>query len=218
VTVRLVGLLARAEPSPAAPPGVDGRALRRAFVEDTYEVLAGLELVRTALVLCPQDQPDVADLVWPGTPLLGIEPAAPAEETHRALTALAAAGGEAVALFADDVPDLPGLLVGKLFRALGSAEVAACPAEGGRLVALACRTPVPGWLTDARVGLDTDDALPRLRAAAPSRRAFAVGPGWRRLRRPADLHRLDQGLEGWDATRALLGRAAPPAQPPSAPS
>jgi hypothetical protein len=30
-------------------------------------------------------------------------------------------------------------------------------------------------------------------------------PEWRRLRGPADLATLDPALEGWDATRALLG-------------
>jgi hypothetical protein len=43
----------------------------------------------------------------------------------------------------------------------------------------------------------------RLRGAAP-RRALVVTPAWRRLRTPADLGGLDPGLEGWEATRALL--------------
>jgi hypothetical protein len=33
---------------------------------------------------------------------------------------------------------------------------------------------------------------------------IATAPGWHRLRTPADLTRLDPGLEGWDNTRALL--------------
>jgi hypothetical protein len=102
-----------------------------------------------------------------------------------------------------DAPDLPPLLVAKLFAALDTADAAACPCEGGGLVAFGTRLPVPAWVLAAGAGLDTPAATARLRAAAP-RRAFAVGPGWRRLRRPADVTRLDPGLEGWDVTRALL--------------
>jgi hypothetical protein len=61
---------------------------------------------------------------------------------------------------------------------------------------------VPDWFPD----LDLDTAEPlAVRAAAPRSGAVAVTPGWHRLRGPADLARLDPALEGWDATRALLG-------------
>jgi hypothetical protein len=62
--------------------------------------------------------------------------------------------------------------------------------------------PLAGWLPDD-VRLDDPGALARLRAAAPPR-ALTVGPGWRRVRAPVDVQRLDPGLEGWDATRAYL--------------
>ncbi|MGH3379185.1 MAG: DUF2064 domain-containing protein, partial [Actinoallomurus sp.] len=91
---------------------------------------------------------------------------------------------------------------GKLFRALGSGEVAICPAKDGGLVALAARLPAPAWL--AGIDLDTADAPSRLRAAAGRPGAVRSGPGWHRLRTPADLGRLDPGLEGWDNTRILL--------------
>ena len=113
-----------------------------------------------------------------------------------------------MALVTADAPDLPGLLIGKLWRALGRSEVAVCPAEGGGVVAMATLLPAPGWIGRARVDLDTADCLDRLRAAAPTRRSVAVGPGWHRLRSPGDLGRLDPGLEGWDVTRALLSRRA----------
>jgi hypothetical protein len=59
----------------------------------------------------------------------------------------------------------------------------------------------------APVGLDTPDALARLAASAVDPAALSVGPGWHRVRGPADATRLDPGLEGWPATRALLARA-----------
>ena len=66
-------------------------------------------------------------------------------------------------ILAPDAPDLPALLIGKLFRALGSAPVSVCPeVSGNGLVALAARFPLPAWLAD--VTLDTPDALARLAA------------------------------------------------------
>ncbi|NVI88416.1 hypothetical protein HUX53_14355, partial [Actinomadura sp. BRA 177] len=51
------------------PPGVDPDEFRLALLEDTYEVVAGLELVTPALVLDPPDQPDAEAVTWPGTPI-----------------------------------------------------------------------------------------------------------------------------------------------------
>ncbi|XVQ12851.1 hypothetical protein ACQP1W_09935 [Spirillospora sp. CA-255316] len=217
-----------AVPSPS-PPGIDPEEFRLALLEDTYEVVAGLELVTPALVLDPPGQPAAEAITWPGTAIV----------RERSLAAAFAAlhdlgAGEAV-LLAPDAPDLPPLLIGKLFRALGNAPAAACQSEGsldagpldagpldagppdgspggGRrgapngLVALAARLPLPGWLSAALddVDLDTPDALPRLRAAAPRPGLIPQGPGWHRLRTPADLRLLDPGLEGWENTRALL--------------
>ncbi|MFI0373329.1 hypothetical protein ACH35V_36180 [Actinomadura sp. 1N219] len=187
------------------PPGVDARAFRLALLEDTYEVVAGLELVTSALVLDPPDQPDAEAVTWPGTPIVR-EPT-----LAGAFAALHALGAGTAALVAPDAPDLPPLLIGKLFRALGHAPAAACPAQsddraGGRLVALAARLPLPGWLATALqdVDLDTPDALARLRAAAPRPGLVPQGPGWHRLRTASDLRFLDPGLEGWENTRALL--------------
>jgi hypothetical protein len=118
------------------------------------------------------------------------------------LGALYDLGADHAAVVAYDAPDLPPLLIGKLFRALGGGEVAVCPAGGGGLVALAARLPAPAWI--AGVELDTPDAPSRLRAAAGRPGAVRSGPGWHRLRTAEDLSRLDIGLEGWDNTRALL--------------
>ncbi|WP_242608865.1 hypothetical protein [Actinomadura formosensis] len=203
-TSRFAAVLAFPPRQAHAPPGIDPDEFRLALLEDTYEAVAGLELVTPALVLHPPDQPDAEAVTWPGTPIVR-------EATLAgAFAALHALGAGSAALIAPDAPDLPPLLIGKLFRALGSAPSAACQAEGGTgahgLVALAARLPLPDWLATALhdVDLDTPDALARLRAAAPRPGAMPQGPGWHRLRTAADLRFLDPGLEGWENTRALL--------------
>lgn len=119
-----------------------------------------------------------------------------------ALHAAAADGYDEAAVLAWDAPDLPGLLVGKLLQSLGTRLAAVAPATGGGLLGVAARLPVPAWFPD----LDLDHAAPAdLRLAAPSRGAVTQTPGWHRLRAPSDLSRLDPGLEGWAATRLLLG-------------
>ncbi|WP_433467607.1 DUF2064 domain-containing protein [Spirillospora sp. CA-128828] len=201
-SARFAAVLSRPPRTPDVPPGIDPDDFRLALLEDTYEVVAGLELVTSALVLDPPDQPDAEAVTWPGTPIVR-EPS-----LTGVFAALHALGAEAAAIIAPDAPDLPPLLVGKLFRALGSAPSAACQAEnaGRGLVALAARLPLPGWLTTALhdVDLDTPDALARLRAAAPRPGLMPQGPGWHRLRTVDDLRFLDPGLEGWENTRALL--------------
>ncbi|MFD0683075.1 hypothetical protein [Actinomadura fibrosa] len=187
--------------APAAPPGIDPDEFRLALLEDTYEVVAGLEFVTPALVLDPPDQPDAEAVTWPGTAI--VRAPAPAA----AFAALHDLGAAEAALVAPDAPDLPPLLLGKLFRALGSAPAAACQAaDGNGLVALAARLPLPGWLAAALDDLDLDapDALTRLRTAAPRPGLVPQGPGWHRVRTPSDLRSLDPGLEGWENTRALL--------------
>jgi glycosyltransferase A (GT-A) superfamily protein (DUF2064 family) len=180
----------------ATPPGADPAEFRLAMLEDTYEVVAGLELVTPVLALTEPDE-DAEAITWPGTQVVlttGLQ---------ALLDQLAALGADQAAVVAHDAPDLPPLLLGKLFRALGSGEVAICPAKGGGLVALAARLPAPPWLKE--IDLNTPDAPSRLRAAAEVPGAVRSGPGWHRLRAPEDLSRLDPGLEGWDNTRVLLG-------------
>jgi hypothetical protein len=121
------------------------------------------------------------------------------------LAAIATTGADEGAVVCPDAPDLPALLLGKLHSSLTGAEVAVCPSESGGLVALAARLPVAGWLAGTGVRLDDHDAVAALRAAAP-RRSLVIGSGWHRIRTPEDTALLDPGLEGWDATRALLGR------------
>jgi hypothetical protein len=196
----------RPDPPPrggAVPPGVDGDEFRLALLEDTYEVVAGLELVRPALILTGGDWPAAEAVTWPGTPIVHAGDLAAALERLREL------GAEQAVVVAGDAPDLPPLLIGKLFRALGHAQAAVCPADGGGLVALAVPLPAPSWLFHGVAGsgfelFDLPDAFRRLRAAAPRPGLVQAGPGWHRLRAPGDLALLDPGLEGWESTRALL--------------
>ncbi|GAA3198811.1 hypothetical protein [Actinocorallia longicatena] len=181
-----------AAPHAAAPPGVDPEAYRDALFEDVYEVIHALDLVRPA-VAAPAELADLAEsVIWPGTPV--VVAATPLD----ALRGLERLGATEAVVVAPDAPDLPGLILGKLFRALGSRDVAVSPAAGGGLVALAARLPLPSWLPE--IAFDDPEALDVLRKAGP----VFKSPGWHRLRTPGDVHLLDPGLEGWDNTRALL--------------
>jgi hypothetical protein len=203
-------VVADAAAAAAAPPGVDGRAFALAMCEDVIELVGELSIVTPAVLVVPRGDPawsaDVAALCWPGTPLLEAAAESAGGVVLAALAFAAAAGADAAAAVAGDAPDLPGLLLGKLFRALGSAEVAVSSTEVGDLVALASRLPAPDWLDAGAAGLDGsgEQAAERLGTAAGSRGRVAAGPGWHRLRLPADVRRLDPGLEGWSSTRALL--------------
>lgn len=193
-----------AAPGPVeAPPGVDPDGWRLALLEDVYELAEGLAHVRVVMAAPEPLRAEAEALTWPGTPVIA------ARTPLEALEALAAAGAAEAAVLAPDAPDLPGLLVGKLFRALALAPAAVCPAPEG-LVALAARLPLPPWLAGAlaETTLDTPDAMARLRAAADFPGRVQRVPGWHRLRRPADVHLLDPGLEGWENTRLILSAPA----------
>jgi hypothetical protein len=203
-TIRMATVLGAPYPAAAsaAPPGTEPEEFRLALLEDTYEVIAGLELVRPALAVYPPDQVVADSLVWPGTPVLALDP--DADPLPQVFAAMRERGAREGLVVAPDAPDLPPLLIGKLFRALGRGDVAICPAAGGGLVGFAVRLPAPDWVLASGVGLDTLDAPARLRGAAPRQGRVRSGPGWHRLRERADLARLDPALEGWETTRALL--------------
>jgi hypothetical protein len=183
----------------APPPGIAPESWRAALAEDVSDLLANLANVQGAVAVVAADQLLAAALIWPDTPIFTIDTARPVA----ALRAAVEAGYTEAAVIAADAPDLPALHVGKLFRGLGSHPVAAAPAAGGGLVALAARLPVPQWLVDADPELD-GTSVAALRAAAPVPRSVAESPSWHRLRVPTDIRLLDPGLEGWEATRALL--------------
>ncbi len=193
---RVVAVVVTPSMAAATPPGVDPARFLTAAAEDTYELAAGLDFVTPVLVT---SVPGMEEIVWPGTPVIEIPDLTGAALVRAAFEALP--HGEQAVLLSGDAPDLPPLLIGKLFRELGRARVAVCPAAGGGAVAIAAHLPYPDW---AAVGFDDPEPVRSLRALAPGPRTVATGPGWHRLRTPQDLHRLDPGLEGWDNTRALL--------------
>lgn len=199
MTHRAVAVVLTGRPGGAGcPPGLDPAALDRAMASDVADLLSDLVAV-DPLVLVP-DQLGTDRTILPAGQVL----VAP-DGVSGALGALHRRGYDQVALVAPDAPDLPGLVVAKTLSAMTSRQVAAAPAAHGGLVVLASRLPAPAWLTEAGVDLDTPDAVDRLRAAAPHRDDLAITPGWHRIRRPGDTDRLDPGLEGWYATRTLLG-------------
>ena len=176
-------------------------ALALAMLEDVVDLVEAMQEVEAALAVPAGAHDAVRGVTWPGMPVVDV----PTEPTAcDVLDALAAVGADEAGVVCPDAPDLPALLLGKLHSALTNAEVAVCPSDDGRLVALASRLPVPEWLRAGQITLDDEDVVRRLRAQAP-RRTLHIGPGWHRIRGAGDSARLDPGLEGWDATRAVLG-------------
>jgi hypothetical protein len=197
---RVVAVLAR--PSPLLPP-----PLAVAMLTDVIDLVADTAEVGSAVAVAAGHDETTRGLTWPGTDLVSVSNDPNVAEV---LQAAETTGANAVAVVACDVPDLPNLLLGKLFSALAGprgASVAVCPAESGGLVAAAAMVPLSGWLRQLSVRFDDDDAMAQLIAGAPLTE-LSIGPGWHRVRSVADLSRLDPGLEGWDATRAYLNESA----------
>jgi hypothetical protein len=181
----------------ACPPGIDPVRFGRALAEDVLDVLASLSDVDTALVAAPSTMDDAKAVASPGMAIV------PAQTPCDAFRRLGELGYREAALFVPDAPDLPALLAAKPFSGLSTADTAVVPDSRGGLVALASRLPPPGWLPST-VDIGSVGALDVVRSAAPETADLAVAPGWRRLRQPADVSRLDPALEGWEFTRALL--------------
>jgi len=190
---RRVAVLLLAGPvvSAAAPPGVGGAAFAAAMAEDVFTVFGDLDGVDEAIAHTPAWTGLAQRIRWPQTRLFAVPEA---DAAAGALAAAAAAGYTEAVLVAADAPDLPALHLAKVFSALGTAAIAVAVSVTGGLVLLATRLPAP-TLTRTRSGADLDGGPP-----AGARETLP----WRRLRQPADLARLDPGLEGWEATRALL--------------
>lgn len=213
---RMAAVLVTPSIGTAAPPGIDRAAFARALVEDACDLMAELELVAPAVAVSPAAERElgglsVEELAWPGTQVLRL--AAGGGLAAQTLRGLAELGARQGAVTVADAPDMPLMLIGKLFRALGGAQrradVAVCPADGGGLVAMAAWLPLAEWVTAAvshaePSELDLTDVVDRLSHAAPRARAVQVVPGWHRLRSAADVSHLDPGLEGWPATRSVL--------------
>lgn len=200
MTVRRCVLVLLSEPA-WAPPGVDPVAWWRALAEDAVDLLATLAAVDVGLVATPAAAELAESVRWPGTPVLIVPRATPAQ----AFAAAHQEGYQQAAVLAGDAPDLPAMLVGKLLQPLGRKKVSAAPA-GDALLGIAACLPAPDWLISADPDLSTG-SLAGLRAAAGMPGEVAATPGWHRLRDPMGLARLDVGLEGWEATRTLLSTA-----------
>lgn len=195
---RVVLVLARHRAAAAAPAGVDPDAFALAALADTYEVVADLVGVRSGIA---GGGAAAADLLWTRALHLPDAPLA-------ALADAAGSGADELVVVAGDAPDLPGLVLAKVFKVLHRSDVVVAPERGGPgAVALGVRLPLADWLRPLDLDLDVPGPADRLAAAAPRRLAVQGAPDWHRLRGPAGLDRLDPGLEGWDETRELL-RAA----------
>jgi hypothetical protein len=189
---RLVVVLARHRA--VAPPGVDAGELADAALADSYEVAADLVGV-DATIAGPAR---VAELLYPGARVL------PGEADLTALSAGAAADGyQQVVFLPADAPDLPGLVVAKMFKALQRAAVCVAPERWGRgCLALGATVPLADWVV-LPSDLDTDPR-PGLQARAPRRSQVVTTPDWHRLRTEQAVAGLDPALEGWEQTRLLL--------------
>jgi hypothetical protein len=181
-----------------APPGIDLAAWRAALTEDVADLVATLSQVDAAIAATASDRELAESVAWPDMRVYQLSTAAPGT----AFEAAARDGYAEAAVLAADVPDLPGLLVGKLLQPLTTRTLAVAPAHDGGLVGVAARLPAPDWLP--AIDLDVT-AVDEIQRAAPRRAAVAATPGWHRLRGPEDLRRLDPALEGWAATRSILG-------------
>ncbi|CAA9388209.1 MAG: hypothetical protein AVDCRST_MAG75-1409 [uncultured Propionibacteriaceae bacterium] len=191
--------LVLAQHAAVAPPGIDQAAYSRACLADTYEVLSDLEQVQAGIV---GNAPVRAELLWPGD--LGLS----WPGSIRRLTEELAGIADQLVVVPADVPDLPGLMVAKVFKALQRAEVCCAPQRGDAAgcAAIGVQVPWPEWVS---CDLDLDRAnVDQLTVLAPRRSLAAVGPDWHRMRTAAAVGRLDPRLEGWEMTRALLSGQA----------
>ncbi|PZS35883.1 MAG: hypothetical protein DLM59_02115, partial [Pseudonocardiales bacterium] len=153
-------LWAGSGPSTAAPPGIDGAAYAAALFEDVAEVLQGLAGVDTLVGCAPGESGNVRSLLWPGVGI--VEMVGP---SVRAVVGIAQERGyDHAAAVAADAPDLPTLVLAKVFQALTRSPVVVAPADPEGAVAMGVTLPAPSWLPP--VDLDDPQVADRLRAAA----------------------------------------------------
>jgi hypothetical protein len=195
---RAAVVLARYGASSAAPEGIDPASFAAASLLDCYEVVADLIGVKSGIA----GPPSVADMLWPGALHL------PTDITVGAMADQLGGVADELVVLPADLPDLPGLVLAKLFKVLHRTDIAIAPERAGAgCAAIGVSLPLAEWIPDDAFDLD-HNPYPRLSTIAPRRSRWALAPTWHRLRTPADVSRLDPGLEGWEETRALLeGRA-----------
>jgi hypothetical protein len=192
---RVAVVLARYDASGAAPEGIDQAAFAAACLLDSYEIVADLIGVTSGIA----GPTSVEELLWPGALHL------PADTTVPMMARQLSEVADELVVIPADLPDLPGLVLAKLFKVLHRTDIAIAPEQDGEgCAAIGLSLPLADWIPDDAFDLD-HNPYERLSAIAPRRSRCTLAPSWHRLRTPADLRRLDPGLEGWEETRALLG-------------
>jgi hypothetical protein len=187
-------VLARYSAAGAAPKGLNPDAFAAACLADSYEVVADLMDVRSGIA----GPASAGELLWPGALYFPADIPVPTLARH-----LSGQADELVVVPAD-LPDLPGLVLAKLFKVLHRSDIGIVPERAGRgCAAIGISLPMADWIPDDAFDLD-QNPFSRLSAISPRRSRCALTTTWHRLRTAADLARLDAGLEGWDETRALL--------------
>jgi hypothetical protein len=191
---RVAVVLARYDASRAAPVGVDSSVFAAACLLDSYEVVADLIGVTSGIA----GPGSAAEMLWPGGLHL------PDDITVPTMAGQLSEVADELVVLPADLPDLPGLVLAKLFKVLHRTDIAIAPERGGDgCAAIGLSLPLADWIPDDAFDLD-HNPFERLSAVAPRRSRCTLAPAWHRLRTPNDLRRLDPGLEGWEETRALL--------------
>ena len=196
---RLVVVLAVPAPDPPPVASASPEQWEAALLADAVDAAESLAAAGIAVLSPPRHADTVAAAAAIDTTVWTSEQPTVLEAADRAATA----GARQAVVIASDAPHLPGLLVGKVFRALGRADIAICLDPRGLASAIGLQLPAAEWLSD--LDLDRTDVADRAKAAAPRPALVRLTPGWRRLRTEADLTVLDAAVEGADFTRALVG-------------
>jgi hypothetical protein len=196
---RVAVVLARYDASGAAPNGIDPAAFAGACLLDSYEVVSDLFGVTSGIA----GPASVGEMLWPGALHL------PADITIPAIAHQLTGAADELVVVPADVPDLPGLVLAKLFKVLHRTDIAIAPERGGDgCAAIGVSLPLASWIPEDAFDLD-HNPVELLSKPAPRRSRYTIAPAWHRLRTPANVARLDPGLEGWEETRTLLAGRSP---------
>ena len=191
---RAAVVLARYDAASAVPEGIDPADFAAACLLDAYEVVADLIGVKSGIA----GPPSVAEMLWPEALHL------PTGITLGAMADQLSGDADELVVLPADLPDLPGLVLAKLFKVLHRTDIGIAPERAGNgCAAIGVSLPLADWIPHDALDLD-HNPYSRLSAIAPRRSRCVLTPAWHRLRTPADVHQLDPGLEGWEETRALL--------------
>jgi len=192
-------VIALLEPVTGTPEHLDPGAWRTALAEDLIDLLGRLNEVDVAVAVAASELAFAESVRSPGMTIFPLDRLC----ARSAFAAASAAGFDHAGVLAPDAPDLPGLLVGKLMRAVGRRPLAALPQlNGPGLVGLAATLPAPAWLPELPL---SDLRVTGLRAGSGSAE-IGETPGWRRITKAADTAWLDLRLDGAESVQALLAQ------------